>query len=61
MHAFMYVNPEINPEDYYFSGTKIFVEDYKKILTPGPVPKHWLIFGQIRSEYYELDINFDET
>ena len=45
MHAFMYVNPEINPEDYYFSGTKIFVEDYKKILTPGPVPKHWLIFG----------------
>ena len=29
--------------------------------TTGPVPKHWLGFSQIGSEYYELDLNFDET
>ena len=28
---------------------------------PGPVPKHQLEFSCIRSEYYELDMNFDET
>ena len=29
--------------------------------TPGPVPKHWLIFVYIRSEDYELDQKFVKT
>ena len=29
--------------------------------TPGPVPKHWLVFVYIRSEDYELDQNFVKT
>ena len=29
--------------------------------TPGPVPKHWLKFGYIHLEDYELDQNFDYT
>ena len=28
--------------------------------TLGPVPKHWLVFGYMRSEDYELDVKFDE-
>ena len=34
---------------------------YKKISTPGPIPKYWLGFSYIRSEYYELGQNFDDT
>ena len=29
--------------------------------TPGLVTKDWLGFSYIRSEDYELDVNFDET
>ena len=29
------------------------------MLTPGAVPKFWLGFGYVRSEEYELDLNFD--
>ena len=28
--------------------------------TTGPVPKHWLGFSYIRSQYYELYQNFDD-
>ena len=28
--------------------------------THGPVPKHWLEFSYICSEYYELDLNLGE-
>ena len=61
LYAFMYVYPEIMTEENYFSATKKFVSNYKKMSTPGPVPKHWLGFSYICSEYYELDLNFDET
>ena len=43
----------------HFPATKICVVNYKKISTPGTVPKYWLVFSYIRSEDYELDLNFD--
>ena len=45
---------------FYLQVTITFVEKYKKSLTPGPVPKYWIIFSYIRSEDYESDLNFDE-
>ena len=42
MNAFMDVDPETIPEQEYFSATKIIFENYKKMSTPGPVPKIWL-------------------
>ena len=57
----MYVGPETMPVEEYFPYTKIFVESYKKMSTTGLVPKYWLEFSFICSEYYELDMNFDET
>ena len=45
----MYVNPETNSEKEYIPDTKTFVENYNKISTPGPAPKHWLGFSYIRS------------
>ena len=32
---------------------------YKSTL--GTVQKHWIVFIYIRSEYYKLDKNFDDT
>ena len=61
MYAFMYVDTETIPVEDYFTATKEIVENYKKISTPGPVPKHWLVFSYISSEGYDLDMNFDET
>ena len=58
---FMSVDPETIPEEDYFRATKTFVEKYKKTSTPRSVPKHWLEFSCIYSEYYELDMNFDGT
>ena len=43
----------------HFPATKILVVKYKKISSPGTVPKHWLVFSYIRSKYYDLDQNFD--
>ena len=40
MHSFMYAYPETMAEEEYFPATKIFVENYKKMSTPGPIPKH---------------------
>ena len=45
----------------YFTSTITFAEKYKNMSTPGPFPKHWLGFSYIRSEDYELYLNFDET
>ena len=45
----------------HFPATKILVVKYKKISSPGTVPKHWLVFSYIRSKYYDLDQNFDDT
>ena len=42
MCAFMYVDPEKIPAEDYFPDTKIFVGNYNKFSTPGPVPKHWI-------------------
>ena len=61
MYAFMYANPEIIPVEEYFAATWTFFANYKKMSTPGPVPKNWLGFSYINSEDYELDMNFDET
>ena len=60
MYDFMYVYPETIPEEGHFTATKSFVAKYKKISTPGPVPKYWLGFSYICSEDYELDQNFDD-
>ena len=60
MYAFMYANTETIPVGDYFPSTKIFVENYNKMSTPGPVPKNWLGFSYILLEDYELDMNFDE-
>ena len=61
MYAFMYANPETMPGEDYFPATTTFVNNYNKISSPRPVPKHWLGFSYIRSEDYELDENFDDT
>ena len=61
MHAFMYVDPETIPVEDHFTATEMFVDNYKKMSTTGPVPKNWLGFSYIRSEYYGLDQNFDDT
>ena len=61
MYAFMYVDPETMPVEDHFIATKIFVDNYRNISTPGIARKHWLVFSYIRSEYYELNHNFDET
>ena len=39
----------------------IYIVEYKKMSTPGTVPKHCLGFSYILLEEYELDQNFDET
>ena len=57
----MYVDSETMPVGYHFTTTKQFVVNYKKMLTPGTVPKNWLGFIYIFSENYELDQNFDDT
>ena len=61
MYDFIYVVTEKNKVDSYSPDTKTFVEKCKKMSTPELVPKYWLGFSYIRSEDYELDINFDET
>ena len=61
MYSFMYVYPETVPVEVYFPPTKICVENYNNISTQGPIPKHLLGYSYISSEYYELDMSFDET
>ena len=60
MYDFMYADTETMSGGFYLQVTITFVEKYKKSLTPGPVPKYWIIFSYIRSEDYESDLNFDE-
>ena len=59
MYAFVYVDPDTMAEEDYFTATKIFSENYNKISTPLPVPKHWSGFSYMRSKDYELDLNVD--
>ena len=40
MFDFMYVDTEIIPVEDYFSATDKNLKNYKKMSTPGPVPKH---------------------
>ena len=54
MYTFMYVDPEKIPVEEYFTGTNTFVDNYKKVSTSVPVPRHWLVFSSIRSENCEL-------
>ena len=54
----MYVDTEIIPVEDHFPAT--FVLNYKKISTPGTVPKYRLGFSYISSEDYELDMNPNE-
>ena len=61
IYAFIYVDPNTMPVEGYFPATKTFVENHNEMWTPGPFPKHWLVFSYIRSEDYELDLNLDET
>ena len=57
----MSIDPKTMEEEDYFPATKTFVENYMKISTPGSVPKHWIGFSYIRSEYFELGLKFYET
>ena len=52
MYAFVYVDPQTIPVEYHFPDIKAFVVIYKKISTPGTVPKYWLGFSYICSEDY---------
>ena len=65
LQSYMYVVISVDPEtiivEDYFPTTNKFVEKYKKFSTPVPVPKYWLGFSFISSEYYELDMNFYES
>ena len=61
IYDFIYVDPETMPAEDHFPATKKIVLRYKKISTPGTVPKHWLVFSYIFSEDYELYQNFDDT
>ena len=49
MYASMYVDPKKIPLEKNVTATKTFVVNYKKMSTPGPVPKQWLVFSHIRS------------
>ena len=49
-YEFMYVDTETMPVEDNFTATKMFVKNYKKISTPGPVTIYWLGFSYIRSE-----------
>ena len=61
MCDFMYVDTQTMPVEDYFTDTKIFVVNYKKIPTPGPVPKHWRGLSYIRSKEIQLDQHFYDT
>ena len=61
MYDSMYVYPDTIPAEDYYPATKVLVENYKKISATGKFPKHWLVFSQTLSKYYELDHEFDET
>ena len=60
MFSFTYVYPKTMPVEDPFPDTKSLVENYNKMSTPGPVPKHCLGFSYIHSKYYELDHSFDK-
>ena len=45
MYDFMYVDPQTMPTEDHFPAIKSFVVNYKKISTPGPIPKHWIVFS----------------
>ena len=45
----------------HFPATKTIVVNYKKMSTPGTVPKHRLGFSYILSEDYEFYQNFNDT
>ena len=46
---FMYVETETMPVEDHFPSTKLFVQNYNKISTPGPVSKHCLGVSYIHS------------
>ena len=45
MYDFMYVDNETIPVEEHFTATKKCVVNYKKMSTPGPIPRHWLVFS----------------
>ena len=47
MYYFIYEDPETMSVEYNFPATKDCFLSYKKMSTPGPVPKHWLGFSYI--------------
>ena len=61
MYAFMFVDPQNIPVEDHFTDTKTFFVNYKKMSTPGLVPKQFLGFSYIRSIDYELYQNFYDT
>ena len=51
MYDFRSVDTDTIPVEEYFPATKHCVEIYNKISNPGSLPKHWLGFSYIYSEY----------
>ena len=45
IYTFIHIDPQTMPVEYHFPSTKTFVVKYKKISTPGTVPKQWLGFS----------------
>ena len=58
MYAFMYADPGKFSVEDHFPDTKHFALNYNNNSIPGTVPKYWLGFSYIRSEYYEFYQNF---
>ena len=61
MYSFMYVESKTMPVEDQFLATKTFFDNYKKISTKGPVPKHWLGFSCIHPIGNELHHKFYDT
>ena len=49
MYALIHADTETITNECYFLATKTFVENYKKMSTPGLVPKHLIRFSYIHS------------
>ena len=49
IYNFIYVDTDTIPVDENFTTKKTYVLNYKKMSTPGTVPKNWLGFSYIVS------------
>ena len=55
IYVFMYFNPVKMLVNDYFTASK-YVDNYKKWLTPGPIPKDCLGLSYIGSECFQFGV-----